>query len=51
MCGRCRVVVQAGVAERSPGVRDALLFVLIRASYCASPQCVRSVINVNTIFM
>ena len=39
---RCRcVVVQAGVANRSPGVRDALLFVLIRVLYCASLQCVR----------
>ena len=41
MCDRCRcVVVQAGVARHSPGVRDALLFVLIRALYCASLQCV-----------
>ena len=42
MCDRCRcVVVQAGVAGRSPGVRDALLFVPIQALYCASLQCVR----------
>ena len=40
MCDRCRCVVQAGVATRFPGVKDALLFVLIRALYCASLQCV-----------
>ena len=42
MCDRCRcVVVQAGIARRPPGVRDALLFVLIRALYCASLQIVQ----------
>ena len=42
MRDRCRcVVVPAGVAGWSPGVRDALLFALIRALYCASLQCVR----------
>ena len=40
MCDRCRGVVQAGVARRFPGARDALLFVPIRALYCASLQCV-----------
>ena len=40
MCDRCRCVVQAGVATRFPGVKDALLFVLIRALYCARLQCV-----------
>ena len=41
MFDRCRcVVVQAGVARRSRGARGALLFVLIRALYCASLQCV-----------
>ena len=40
MCDPCRcVVVHAGVARRCPGVRNALLFVLIRALYCASVQC------------
>ena len=41
MYDRCRcVVVQAGVARRSSGVIDTLLFVLIRALYCASLQYV-----------
>ena len=41
MCDRHRcVVVQAGVARRSPGVRDALILLLTRPLSSASLQCV-----------